>query len=35
MTSTSTAARFAALAFQAIPGNMIIDKFGYRECPRN
>ena len=22
------------LAFHAIPGSMIIDKFGYRECPR-
>lgn len=24
-----------SLAFHAIPGSMIIDKFGYRECPRN
>jgi hypothetical protein len=23
------------LAFHAIPGSQIIDKFGYRECPRN
>jgi hypothetical protein len=23
------------LEFHAIPGSMIIDKFGYRECPRN
>jgi hypothetical protein len=23
------------LAFHAIPGAMIIDKFGYKECPRN
>jgi hypothetical protein len=22
------------LAFHAIPGSMIIDKFGYRECPK-
>jgi hypothetical protein len=22
------------LAFHAIPGSMIIDKFGYKECPR-
>jgi hypothetical protein len=23
------------MEFHAIPGSMIIDKFGYRECPRN
>jgi hypothetical protein len=23
------------LEFHAIPGSMMIDKFGYRECPRN
>jgi len=23
------------LAFHTIPGSMIIDRFGYRECPRN
>ena len=23
------------LEFHAIPGSTIIDKFGYRECPRN
>jgi hypothetical protein len=23
------------LEFHAIPGSMIIDKFGYRECPRS
>ena len=23
------------LAFHTIPGSMIIDKFGYKECPRN
>jgi len=23
------------LEFHAIPGSMIIDRFGYRECPRN
>jgi hypothetical protein len=23
------------LAFHAIPGSMIIDKFGYRECPKS
>lgn len=22
------------LEFHAIPGSMIIDRFGYRECPR-
>jgi hypothetical protein len=35
MTPTPFAAGFAALAFQAIPGNMIIDEFGYMEFPRN
>jgi hypothetical protein len=35
MTPAPFAAGFAALAFHAIPGNMIIDEFGYTECPRN
>lgn len=26
--------RMDTLAFHAIPGAMIIDKFGYKECPR-